>query len=60
MEKFIKLFAIILTIILMNMVFWGIIKGLLQTYSFWIAYIFTLLLDLLLITILKKFKEKSI
>jgi hypothetical protein len=53
--KTLKLLAILLTLFLLVMVFYGIFKGIYGSLLFWLVYLFILAADFLVIAVIKKY-----
>ena len=57
MVNFLKSLAVILTVLLLGLFFWGIASGAAYRSFFWLSYVFLLLLNL---SILKQIKKKQL
>lgn len=55
MIKVLKLLAVLLTLFLLVMVFYGIFKGIFNTPGFWLLYLLIMAADLMSIAFIKKY-----
>lgn len=57
MIKILKLLAIVLTLLILVMVFYGILKGIFNSLVFWGVYLLLLAADSLCIAVIKKYND---